>query len=225
MLDNVWGFTFITMYAVRILRPFQSCNTNRTMAQHWYKVVLLVRVIHVACQTHGLELNTFMAKHQTAMEEYIMTGHGNGWTHCDIFSAFPERKTNLEHIPQVTIDIEHLKSIDIGATLSSSHCILAMYEVGSRENLESLMELGRRAIEHKRIALVIKLGTGLSLLDSKKLPFMIAALHENGKEEFICPSGENVIQSRICDKSSLTLSGKTLHVGILGVGPYFIGEE
>ena len=54
---------------------------------------------------------------------------------------------------------------------------------------------------------------------------MIAALLENGEEEFICPPGENVKPNRMCDKSMLMLSGKTLHVGILGIGPYFIGEE
>ena len=87
------------------------------MAQHWDKVMLLLGVILARCESHGSELNTFLAKHQTAMEEYIMTGYGNGWTHCDIMG---EKSTELEHIPQVKIDIERLKTIDIGATFSAS---------------------------------------------------------------------------------------------------------
>ena len=192
------------------------------MAQHWDKVLLFMGAILAACESHdGLELNTFLATHLTAIEEFIMTGHGNGWAHCDILGANPD----LEHIPQVTIDIERLKNIDMGATFSSSHCILAKYEVESWENLERLMEFGRRAIQHKRIALVIQMGTGFSLIVSKKLPFMIAALLENSVEEFICPPGDNLVKNRMCDKSLLTLSGKTLRVGILGMGPYYIGEE
>ena len=183
----------------------------------------------MARETHGLELDMFMAKHLVAIEEYIMAGHGNGWTQCDIVAANLKKYGIYQHIPSVATDIKNLERIDIGATFSSSHCLLAMYEVESLQNLASLMEFGSRAIQHKRLALVIKMGSGLSLkntFDTKKPPFLVAAQLEKGKEQFICPAIEEVdLQECMCDKSFASLTGKMLHVGILGMGPYCVGEN
>ena len=180
----------------------------------------------MACETHGLELDRFMAKHLIAIEEYIMSGHENGWTQCDIVAANFKRSRIYEDIPSVSVDIKTLKRIDIGASVSSSHCLLAMYEVESLQDLASLMEFGRRAIQHKRLALVIKMAPGLSLkntFDVEKPPFLVAALLENGKEQFICPRQLNP-QTYMCDKSFVSLDGNMVHVGIVGVGPYFVGD-
>ena len=183
----------------------------------------------MSCEAHGLELDMFMAKYLVAIEEFIMSGYGKGWTHCDIMGANLQKSSIYEHIPHVAIEIENLKTIDLKATVSSSHCLFAMYEVESLQNLASLMEFGRRAIQHKRLALVIKMGSGLSLkntFDTKKPPFLVAAQLEKGKEQFICPAIEEVdLQECMCDKSFASLTGKMLHVGILGMGPHFVGEN
>ena len=183
----------------------------------------------MSCEAHGLELDMFMAKYLVAIEEYIMSGYGNGWTHCDIICANLPKSSIYEHFPSVSIDIENLTTIDMGATVSSSHCLLAMYEIESLQNLATLMEFGRRAIRSKRLALVIKMGSGLSsknTFDSKKPPFLVAAQLENGKEQFICPAiGEVDPQENMCDKSYVSLNGKMLHVGIMGLGPYTVGEK
>ena len=183
----------------------------------------------MSCEAHGLELDMFMAKYLVAIEEFIMSGYGKGWTHCDIMGANLQKSSIYEHIPRVAIDIKNLKKIDLKATVSSSHCLLAMYEVESLQNLVSLMEFGRRAIKHKRLALVIKMGSNLSLKnisDTKKPPFLVAAQLEKGKEQFICPAIEEVdLQKHMCDKSFASLNGKMLHVGIVGMGPYFVGEK
>ena len=182
----------------------------------------------MSCEAHGLEFDMFMAKYLVAIEEYIMSGYGNGWTHCDIMGSNLQKSSIYEHIPHVAIEIENLKTIDLKATVSSSHCLFAMYEVESLQNLASLMEFGRRAIQHKRLALVIKMGSALSHknpFETKKPPFLVAAQLENGKEKFICPAiGEVGPQEYMCDKSYVSLNGKMLHVGIVGIGPYFVGE-
>ena len=89
----------------------------------------------MSCEARGLELDMFMAKNLVAIEGYIMSGYGNGWTHCDIICANLPKSSIYEHFPRVSIDIENLTTIDMGATVSSSHCLLAMYEVESLQNL------------------------------------------------------------------------------------------
>ena len=196
------------------------------MRDLWAQVLLSMGAILMARETHGLELDMFMAKHLVAIEEYIMAGHGNGWTQCDIVAANLKKSSIYQHIPSVATDIKNLERIDIGATFSSSHCLLAMYEVESLQNLASLMEFGSRAIQHKRLALVIKMVPGLSLkntFDTERPPFLVAALLENDKEQFICPRVVNP-QKYMCDKSVVKFEGNMIHVGFLGMGPNFVRE-
>ena len=198
------------------------------MGDLYGKVLFSVVVIFLSCEAHEVELNMFTAKYLVVIQDYIMSGYGNGWKHCDIMSANNMESELSEAIPHIKIDIKNLKTIDIGVALSSSHCLLAIYEVDSKQDLASLIEFGWRAIQHKRLALVIKMGQRLSLndmSDTKNLPFLVAAQQENGKEQFICPAiGEIDSQEYMCDRSYGSLNGKMLHVGIVGIGPYFVGE-
>ena len=112
----------------------------------------------------------------------------------------------------------------------SSHCLLAMYNIASHEDLGYLMEFGWKAIQYQRIALVLKMAPGLTLkseMNLTKLPFMIAAELENGDVQYICPhigDAEPRQQDFMCRKSYVLPENKTLRVGMMGQKPYFVGE-
>ena len=113
-------------------------------------------------------------------------------------------------------------------TISSSHCLLAMYKMNSIKSLLALVEFGRRAIQHKRIALVLKLGSGVTLKDienTHKLPFLITAELENGEEQFLCPvigQAEPWEQQSMCKESHVSTKDKVLRVGIIGIRPWVV---
>ena len=104
-----------------------------------------------------------------------------------------------------------------------------MYKVDSIKSLLALVEFGRRAIQHKRIALVVKLGS-VTLSDIENmhtLPFLIAAELENGEEQFLCPvigQPEPWGQQSMCKESYVSTIDKVLRVGIMGTPPY-VGED
>ena len=120
--------------------------------------------------------------------------------------------------------------MDIGGTTSSSHCLLAMYNIGSHQDLMSLMGFGWKAVQHKRIALVLKMAPGLTLkseMNLTKLPFMVAAELENGDGQYICPligEDEPCHQDFMCRQSYVLPEKKTLRVGMMGQKPYIVGE-
>ena len=182
------------------------------------QVLLCVGVILLANQVHGSGLQ----RHISAIQEYIMAGYGDGWKHCDILSANPEEAGFDEDIPHFGITLEKLLTIDMGSTLSSSHCLLAMYEVNTLQMLASIIEFGWKAIQHKRIALLLKMGSGMTLdqtINTTKLPFLVAAEVENEEEQFICPvigKVEPLLQEHMCEKSYVSFEKKTLRIGMVG---------
>ena len=188
------------------------------MGVYKYQVLLCIGVIVLANEVHGLGLH----KHITAIQEYIMAGYGDGWKHCDILSANLEEAGFDEDIPHFAVTLEKLLTIDIGSTLSSSHCILALYEIDTPKNLASIMEFGWKVIQYKRIALILKMGSGLTLdhnINTTKLPFPVAAEVENGEEQFICPiigKVEPLLQEHMCEQAYITLEKKTLRIGMVG---------
>ena len=105
-----------------------------------------------------------------------------------------------------------------------------MYKVNSIKSLLALVGFGRRAIQHKRITLVVKLGMGVTLSDienTHKVPFLIAAELENGEEQFLCPvigQPEPWGQQSMCKESYVSTIDKVLRVGIMGTPPY-VGED
>ena len=51
------------------------------------QVLLCIGAILLSREVCGLGLQMFTAKHRTAIQEYIMSGYGDGWERCDILSA------------------------------------------------------------------------------------------------------------------------------------------
>ena len=194
------------------------------MAANKYKVLLCIAGLLLSSEVvNGLRLGMFMAKHRMAIQEYIMAGYGDGWKHCDILSGKQEDAGfYYEEIPHFIITHKNLLTIDVGSTLSSSHCILASYEVNTVQNLAFIMEFAWKAIQYKRIALILKMASGMTLdhnINMTKLPFPVAAEVEDGKEVFICPligEVEPIKQEHMCGKSFVSLEKKTLRIGMVG---------
>ena len=187
-----------------------------------YLALLCIGVVLLLREVHGLGLEMFMAKHRTALQEYIMAGYGDGWKNCDILSGKQEDAGFYENIPHFAITHENLLTIDVGSTLSSSHCILASYEVNTLQNLAFIMEFAWKAIQYKRIALILKMTSGMTLdhnINMTKLPFPVAAEVEDGKEIFICPfigEAEPILQENMCRNSFVSLEKKKLRIGMMG---------
>ena len=193
------------------------------MQLYKYQFLLCFGGILLAKEVHGLEMKMFMEKHRTALQNYIMAGYGDGWKHCDILSANLGEEAGFDAgIPHFYITLKKLLTIDIGSTLSSSHCLLALYEVDTPQKLASIMEFGWKSIKYKRIALMLKMGSGLTLgntINTTKLPFPIAAEIENEKEQFICPligEVEALLQEHMCEESYVSAKKKTLRIGMVG---------
>ena len=168
----------------------------------------------------------FLDKYKNAVQDYIMTGHELGWKHCDILSAY---STPHENEPHISFDLDIIHTLNLEKTSVSSSCLLVNYNVGSKSSLEKLIEFGRKAIQHIRLALIVKMDNGFTLdiiANSTKLPFLIAAdLKKEGKEQFLCPivgKMNPIIQEKMCNPSYVSYRNKLLRVALLGIPPDFI---
>ena len=185
----------------------------------WLVVVLL------SSDANG---DMFLARHRDAIENFIMTGYGKGWENCDIITDAPQGPGFLKSNPLYAMEVDHLKNFDVSTSLSSSHCVLSSYFVRSNKSLSNLIDFGWTAIQHKRIALVLKMGPGLSLdmaTNVTKLPFVIATELWNGQPQFLCPvvgEAEPSLQDSICDTS---LKDKTIRIGCFGLPPSVYGKS
>ena len=81
-------------------------------------------------------------------------------------------------------------------------------------------------IRHKRIALVLSMGEGVTLdmaPNTAKMPFLIAAKLEGDQKQFLCPivgMREPFMQNFMCDMSYASYRRKKLKIGIFGVNPH-----
>ena len=197
-------------------------NPSGHMAIFKKKVLLFIGEILMFYKAQGLGFEVFTAEYRRPMEEYVMTGYGDGWRHCDTLSANKQEANIDEDIPNFSITLDRLSTIDLRSILSYSRCVLAIYEVDTIEHLASIIKFGWKAIRNKRIALILKLGSGLTMdnpINRTKLPFPVAAELENGVEQFICPFiGEDVpiLQGQMCNNSYLSLERKTVRIGVTG---------
>ena len=169
--------------------------------------------------TKGQNFGTFMAKHMNAIQNYIMAGYGRGWDQCDVIA-----ETNLRAVPHLIIKLQKLGLLDAMGYFHS-HCLLVIYHVKRREDLEALVEFGKRVIMKKRLALVLRLGSdiGLDAVNRTRLPVLIAAVLNNGEEQFLCPvvgEGESFMQDHMCDDNYTSYKNKILRIGMLGMAPY-----
>ena len=185
---------------------------------HFFTVVLLSYVT-----AHGQGI--FLEKHKPAIQNYIMTGHESGWHHCDILSGGANRH---EGAPQRSMDLHKIKTLNIKSAFASSHCLLANYQVSNEASLSALLNFGWAAIQHVRLAIVLKMGPGITLnlaSNTTKLPFLVAAESDEGQEQFLCPViGEKKprFEKEMCKPSYTSCKNRTLRIGITGIRPYFV---
>ena len=176
-------------------------------------------------KTVGEEQGNFLEKYRNEIQEYTMAGHEKGWKHCDILSADPFSNKDL---PRISVDLDKIQTLNVRSNFAFSNCLIVSYDVSSLVSLEKLIDFGRAAIEHKRLALVVKMKSGLTLdmiTNTTKLPFMIAAELSKGKEQFLCPvvgALRPILEENICNPSYASYKGKRLRVTFMGNAPYFI---
>ena len=92
----------------------------------------------------GQQLSDFLVKHKSAIENFIMIGHSEGWKHCDIISSISVQYRFLDSPaqPQITVDLKRVLDMDLSLLLSSSNCILISYHITNNQSLASLIKLG-----------------------------------------------------------------------------------
>ena len=179
-------------------------------------------------QSLGQNPGTILARHREQIQRYIMAGHGEGWSNCDLISADPpETKSGFHCLStQFVIDFVMLRKLDINSMLSYSHCLLAAYHIKSKEGLSDILQFGERVFRHKRIALILTLEIGVTLRmanEISKIPFLVAAELKRGGEEFLCPivgRQEPILQDSMCEEKYASYQNKKLRVGIFGVIPH-----
>ena len=167
----------------------------------------------------------FLGKYRTQIQNYIMTGHGGGWQDCDILSA---NTFSAEGTPQISLDLDKINAMNIKSAFASSQCVLVNYHVGGIADLQALIDFTWAAIDHVRIALVLNMGSGITLdmvTNTTKLPFLVAAELRQAKEQFLCPVVGEIeprLELAMCKLSYASFENKTLRISQLGVTPDFI---
>ena len=83
---------------------------------------------------NGQEFESFYAKHITAVEDYLMTGHGRTWGSCDLLLLGRFQYNMSGNVPFIVAD--STIDFDIEPALSSSHCLgklTCIYDVQKTE--------------------------------------------------------------------------------------------
>ena len=167
----------------------------------------------------------FLEKYGTQIQNYIMTGHAGGWQNCDILSA---NTFSVEGTPQISMALDKINAMNIKSAFASSQCVLVNYHVGGIADLQELIDFGWAAIDHVRIALVLKMGSGITLdmvTNATKLPFLVAAELRHSKEQFLCPVVGEMdprLEQTMCKHSYVSYYNKTLRISQSGPPPDFI---
>ena len=188
----------------------------------------LLVILLLSSSTIGKDV--FLDKYSKAIQDFIIIGYeGGGSSHCDILS---DESSNNEKAPQMSMGLKQMKTLNMKSSFASAHCLLVNYNVRKNEDLSTLLEIGQSAINHIRLALILKISSGISLAmpdrNYTNLPFMIAAAFDDNKEEFLCPVlGEDKprLQESMCETSFSHYEGKLLRMGIVGINPYFMVTE
>ena len=191
------------------------------------------------CMGHGERM--LIDEYKEAIQNYMMTGQDKGWMQCDIISdgkSFEPGRQIHEANPYISMDMARIKRFNMkeqryiaSVTLASSHCLLAIYNIESKASLSSILDFGIAAFKYVRLALVLKLNSGLTLdtiSNVTNLPFLVAAESKDGNREFLCPVvGEKEPRSELdmCDPSYVSPMNKTLRVGMWGSYPNVINTE
>ena len=190
----------------------------------------IMRLFHLGlliyAMAKGMEPREFFHKYKDHIQEYIMTGLENRWKNCDILSDY---STSYDEIKtHISINLDKINTLNIKKTFKSSSCLLINYDIGSQYSLKKLVDFGWEAHPHIRLALVIKMHSGITLdmiTNTTKLPFLIAAKLEQDKEQFLCPVvGEikPLLEEKMCNPSYASSKHKKLKVALIGIPPYFM---
>ena len=128
--------------------------------------------------------------------------------------------------PHILMDINKLRELDLYNVFSSSYCVLVSYNIKSIQDLSTIIDFGRTLIHQKRLSLLLKLGTDLTLemaVNTSNLPYLVAAELDDGREQFLCPIIGNSmprLQETMCNYSYTMLKNKDLRVVMFGIPPY-----
>ena len=167
----------------------------------------------------------FLKKYRTQIQNYIMTGHAGGWQGCDTLS---ENAFSTDGTPHISMDLDKVNDMMIKSALASSQCLLVSYTVDNVADLQALLNFGWKAIDYIRIALVLKMGSNVTLdmpSNTTKLPFLVAAELGQDIEQFLCPVVGEItprLEQTMCKPSFASYENKTLHIAQLGITPDFI---
>ena len=190
--------------------------------KHLMSYLLPLGTLLLSDTSLGQKQNMFLLKYKEPIQNYIMTGHDKGWKQCDYLSD----GITYEGAPHIAMELDKIKTLDTKSTFASSHCLLVTYHVGSNASLSSLLEFGRKTFFQKRLALVLKLDSGITLdmaTNVTKLPFLVAAESTLGKVQFLCPVvGERDLrlEQKMCKPSYNSYKNTPLRVCITGIPPY-----
>ena len=190
-----------------------------------HKASLCFMLLLFSIESLGQDIDAFLSGQRVQIETYIMAGYEDSWAHCDVISADPQ-KNEARLSPQFVIDFKMLNKLDMNSILSASQCLLAVYHITSKEDLSEILQFGQTVFKYKRIALILKLENIVTLnmaTDFAKLPFLIAAQLEGGREQFLCPivgKPEPILQDFICNEIYASYRYKKLRVGLFGVNPH-----
>ena len=190
-------------------------------------LILLLGTMLLPNLSHGHGHEELLHRYKDPIQNYIMTGNEKGWKQCDILSD----RSSLEGTPYIAMELGNIEKVDAKLTFASSHCVLINYCVDSEANLLSLLDFGRVAFQHLRLALVIRLTSGLTLdmvANYTRLPFLVAAEMDNGKSQFLCPVvGETDprLESHMCEPYYASYKNRQLLIGMMGMKPYYVDTK
>ena len=203
----------------------------REITEGLYYIFLCLGVFSLTDMTSAQKHMSFISKHQQSIDSYIMDGYGyrNG-RKCDVLSDNPQEEDSMEGRAQYVMNLNRIVHFDFSSNIVSLHCLLVSIEVNNNESLAALVNFGWRVVEHKRVAIMMKMSSSMTLNMLKnitKLPFLVAAELQDGREQFLCPvvgKSEPYLQHSMCDHAYTSPKNKVIRVGIVGVPPYLYGK-
>ena len=187
-------------------------------------LILLPKALLMPLTSSGKEQDRVLLRYKEAIQTYIMTGQEKGWKQCDILSdGFAH-----EGIPHISIELHRIETLDAKFAFASSHCLLVTYHIDSKASLKALLDFGWATIKHLRLALLIKMDSGINLnmaTNVTKLPFLVAAESSDGRTQFLCPvigETEPRLETHMCRPSYVSCKNKVLRVGVMGLRPHVV---
>ena len=190
------------------------------------KLVISILLFYIIFLLSQGVYGQILTKYKDQIQNYMMTGYERRWHHCDMLSA--NTSYFYEDLPQITMDLDKIQTLDLKSTFTYSTCLLVHYDVSSKASLSALLEFGWKAINHVRLALLLHMRSGITLetaTNSSNLPYLVAARLHDGKEQFLCPVVGEVhprLGQQMCRKSYLHYKNKILRIGLMGILPDFV---